>query len=91
MDNLSLLLENAHPNLTLSPKELDLLKAMVDGTTTREGLLVDVWGFSASLAGKVTYKNTRMVDMTVSRLKKKVAPLGVGIKSVRGAGYRVTP
>ena len=91
MDNLSLLLENAHPTLTLSPKELDLLKAMVDGTTTREGLLVDVWGFSASLAGKVTYKNTRMVDMTVSRLKKKVAPLGVGIKSVRGAGYRVTP
>jgi DNA-binding response OmpR family regulator len=91
MDNLSLLLENAHPTLTLSPKELDLLKAMVDGTTTREGLLVNVWGFSTSLAGKVTYKDTRMVDMTVSRLKKKVAPLGVGIKSVRGAGYRVTP
>jgi DNA-binding response OmpR family regulator len=91
VDNLALLLENAHPTLTLSPKELDLLKAMVDGTTTREGLLVDVWGFSTSLASKVTYKNTRMVDMTVSRLKKKVAPLGVGIKSVRGAGYRVTP
>jgi DNA-binding response OmpR family regulator len=91
MNNLSLLLENAHPNLTLSPKELDLLRSMVDGTTTREGLLVNVWGFSASLAGKVTYKDTRMVDMTVSRLKKKVAPLGVSITSLRGRGYRVTP
>ena len=91
MNNLSLLLENAHPTLTLSPKELDLLKAMVDGTTAREGLLVNVWGFSASLASKVSYKDTRMVDMTVSRLKKKVAPLGVSITSLRGRGYRVTP
>ena len=89
MNNLSLLLENAHSELTLSPKELDLLKAMVDGITTRESLMVNVWGFSASLAGKVTYKDTRMVDMTVSRLKKKVAPLGVSITSLRGRGYRV--
>jgi DNA-binding response OmpR family regulator len=91
MDNLSLLLENAHPELTLSPKELDLLKAMVNGVTGREGLLVDVWGFSVSLACKVSYKDTRMLDMTVSRLKKKVAPLGIGIKALRGVGYRLTP
>jgi DNA-binding response OmpR family regulator len=89
MTNLSLLLENSHPDLTLSPKELDLLSALVGGTSARSSLMVEVWGFSQSLASKVSYKDTRMVDMTISRLKKKVSGVGVTIKSIRGVGYRV--
>ena len=89
MKNIDLLIENNHPTLTLSRKEHSLFTALYNGTVNRTDLLVNVWGFSNSLAGKVSYKDTRMVDMTISRLKKKVATAGVTIKSVRGVGYQI--
>lgn len=89
MNTLDLLLENAHEDLTLSPTELNLLIALHAGMKSRQTLMVNVWGFTESLASKVSYKDTRMVDMTVSRLKKKLVGVGVHIKSVRGVGYRI--
>lgn len=89
MDNLSLLLENAHPDVQLTEKEHQLLVTLHSGSGSRVELLQKVWNFTDTFAAKVTYKDTRSVDMTVSRLKKKVAAVGVEIKSVRGVGYRL--
>jgi DNA-binding response OmpR family regulator len=89
MDNLALLLENSHPSVSLTPTELQLLRALNDGEQSRADLLVKAWAFSPSLASKVSYKDTRMLDMTTSRLRKKVAGLGIQILSLRGKGYRL--
>jgi two-component system, OmpR family, phosphate regulon response regulator PhoB len=89
--SLNLILENSHPDITLTPKELEVFRQLHDGVRDRQSLMVTVWGFSTSLASKVSYKDTRMVDMTISRLKKKLAPAGVIISSVRGVGYILTP
>jgi DNA-binding response OmpR family regulator len=87
---IDLLLENSHPTINLTKKEHALLKALYENTCDRKSLMVDVWKFSESYAEKATYKDTRAVDMAVSRLKKKLAPLNIHVLSVRGVGYMLT-
>lgn len=87
MTNLDLLLENSHPTVTLTKRELSLLRSLSNGDIGRNILLIDVFGWSTTFASKATYNDTRCVDMLVSRLKKKVNPLGIIINSKRGVGY----
>ena len=69
----------------LRAREYDLLAALArdPGTVlSRESLLEDVWG--TDFAGE-----TRTVDVHVSEVRKKLAPDGPTIVSVRGIGYRL--
>ena len=49
---------------------------------TRDGLLQDVWGYA--YAG-----DTRTVDTHITRLRTKLGPAGVLIRTQRGFGYRL--
>ena len=69
----------------LRAREFDLLAALARDpgvVLSRESLLEDVWG--TDFAGE-----TRTVDVHVSELRKKLAPGGPTIESVRGIGYRL--
>jgi two-component system alkaline phosphatase synthesis response regulator PhoP len=72
----------------LSPKELDLLLALIrhDGAVvTREELLAEVWGYAAGV-------QSRTVDTHVSELRRKLEEdpsRPRHILTVRKAGYRV--
>lgn len=71
--------------LELRPREFDLLAALArdaGAVLDREQLLEDVWG--TDFAGE-----TRTVDVHVSELRRKLAPDGPAIESVRGVGYRL--
>ena len=71
--------------IELRAREYDLLAALArdPGTVlSRESLLEDVWG--TDFAGE-----TRTVDVHVSEVRKKLAPDGPTIESVRGIGYRL--
>lgn len=71
--------------LELRPREFDLLAALArdpGAVLDRETLLQDVWG--TDFAGE-----TRTVDVHVSELRRKLAPDGPAIESVRGVGYRL--
>lgn len=63
-------------------KVLVALKAANGKIRTREQLLVEAFGSAADI-------KTRKVDMTVSRLKKKLGKAGLAIKTVYGFGYRL--
>jgi DNA-binding response OmpR family regulator len=89
MDNIALLSENAHPDVKLTKRELSLFQNLNKGNNSRDSLLVSVFNWSPTFASTATYNDTRCVDMAVSRLKKKVAPLGVVILSNRGVGYSI--
>ena len=72
--------------LKLWPKEFELLKTLLghpDQVHTREQLLQAVWGYEKEL--QITSKT---VDVTVSRLRKKLGKYGKRIEFVRGYGYR---
>jgi len=69
----------------LRAREFDLLAALARDpgvVLSRESLLEDVWG--TDFAGE-----TRTVDVHVSELRRKLAPDGPTIESVRGIGYRL--
>jgi two-component system alkaline phosphatase synthesis response regulator PhoP len=71
--------------LELRAREYDLLAALARDpgiVLSREALLEDVWG--TDFAGE-----TRTVDVHVSEVRKKLAPDGPLIESVRGIGYRL--
>ncbi len=71
--------------MDLRAREFDLLAALARDpgvVLSREMLLEDVWG--TDFAGE-----TRTVDVHVSELRKKLAPDGPTIESVRGVGYRL--
>jgi DNA-binding winged helix-turn-helix (wHTH) protein len=74
--------------LQLSPTEFRLLLLLAnnEGTTmSRERMLRTVWGYDY-------LGESRLVDMTVSRLRQKLKqdpPAHVTIKTVRGVGYRL--
>jgi len=87
--NMSQLLENSHPTVSLTKKEVALLKALHGNTRDRKTLMMEIWNFSESFAAKATYNDTRAVDMAISRLKSKLAPLNIHIMSVRGVGYMI--
>lgn len=73
--------------LDLSPKEFDLLAALMrskNTVLTREVLCESVWGHE--LVG-----NTRTVDVHVGRLRKKLGKYENRIETVERLGYRYLP
>jgi DNA-binding response OmpR family regulator len=71
----------------LTPVEFKLLAALHEAhgkVRTREDLMVSVFGFKAPVSA-ATLKSSRAVDMTASRVRKKIP----GIDTVRGFGYRL--
>jgi len=70
--------------LTLTPKEFDLLATMAEFpgvALDRDHLLDLVWGTS--------FYGARTVDVHVARLREKVRRSGVRIETVWGTGYRL--
>jgi DNA-binding response OmpR family regulator len=73
--------------LSLRAREFDLLFALardVGLVLTRDALLEDVWG--TDFPGE-----TRTVDVHVAEVRRKLAPDGPTIETVRGHGYRLLP
>jgi DNA-binding response OmpR family regulator len=74
-------------DLGLRAREFDLLAALARDpgvVLTRDALLEDVWG--TDFPGE-----TRTVDVHVSELRRKLAPDGPPIETIRGVGYRLVP
>jgi DNA-binding response OmpR family regulator len=72
--------------VTLTPKEFDLLRVLVEKqgrVLTREQLLEQVWGYDQAVEIQ-----SRTVDLHVSQLRQKLAAEGKRILTVTGAGYR---
>jgi len=75
--------------LALTPKEFDLLRALVDAhgrVLSREFLLDRVWGYAR--AGEV---ESRTVDVHVRRLRVKLGAEGRRILTIKSVGYRLDP
>lgn len=75
--------------LPLTPTEFKLLRTLAGEpgrVFTRDDLLTNVWGYEPG-------SDTRLVDVHVGRLRKKLLEAGVGdvvIETARGFGYRLT-
>ncbi len=78
----------AQDTVVLSRTERDLLAylaAAPDRRATRDALLADVWGYGPKV-------RTRTLDVTVMRLRKKLADDGRDVlPTVRGFGYALAP
>ena len=73
--------------IELSAKERDILKLLMTDAGrvfSRERILNAIWSVSEDPL-------TNIVDVYIGRLRKKLGPCGEGIKTVRGAGYRLSP
>jgi phosphate regulon transcriptional regulator PhoB len=73
--------------LALTPKEFDLLRALVEArgrVLSREFLLDRVWGYS-----RASEIESRTVDVHVRRLRVKLGPEGRRILTVKSVGYRL--
>ncbi len=73
--------------LTLTPKEFDFLRALVEArgrVLSREFLLDRVWGYS-----RASEIESRTVDVHVRRLRVKLGPEGRRILTVKSVGYRL--
>jgi DNA-binding response OmpR family regulator len=78
------------PAAALSSLEADLLRYLAGWpgrVVSREELLIRVWNQRPRLVA------TRSVDMTIARLRRKLARVGAGgsLATVRGKGYRLVP
>jgi DNA-binding response OmpR family regulator len=72
--------------VTLTPKEFDLLQALLEAAGRvlgREHLLTRVWGYAH--ADEI---ESRTVDVHVRRLRAKLGDEGTRIETVKGVGYR---
>ncbi len=72
--------------LTLTPKEFDLLHALLESAgrvLSREHLLHRVWGYA-----RADEIESRTVDVHVRRLRAKLGDLGRRIATVKSVGYR---
>jgi DNA-binding response OmpR family regulator len=81
-------LRYGHAELTLSQREMALIELLVaanGATVSRERILSRVWKSHRDAL-------TNIVDVDVSRLRRKIAGLDpeVAITAVRGLGYRIT-
>ena len=75
--------------LALTPKEFDLLRALVEArgrVLSREFLLDRVWGYS-----RASEIESRTVDVHVRRLRVKLGPEGRRVLTVKSVGYRLDP
>jgi DNA-binding response OmpR family regulator len=73
--------------VTLTPKEFDLLQALMESAgrvLSRERLLTRVWGYAH--AEEI---ESRTVDVHVRRLRSKLGAEGRRIATVTGVGYRL--
>jgi phosphate regulon transcriptional regulator PhoB len=73
--------------LELTPKEFDLLQALMEASgrvLTREYLLDHVWGYTR--AGEI---ESRTVDVHVRRLRAKLGDEGRRVATIKGVGYRL--
>ncbi len=73
--------------LALTPKEFDLLRALVEArgrVLSREFLLDRVWGYS-----RASEIESRTVDVHVRRLRVKLGAEGRRILTVKSVGYRL--
>jgi two-component system response regulator MtrA len=76
-------------HIPLTPTEFKLLRTLANEpgrVFTRDDLLTTVWGYAPG-------SDTRLVDVHVGRLRKKLQEAGVGeiaIETSRGFGYRLT-
>jgi two-component system response regulator MtrA len=76
-------------HIPLTPTEFKLLRTLANEpgrVFTRDDLLTTVWGYEPG-------SDTRLVDVHVGRLRKKLAEAGVAevaIETSRGFGYRLT-
>jgi len=73
--------------LALTPKEFDLLRALVEArgrVLSREFLLDRVWGYAHA-----SDIESRTVDVHVRRLRVKLGPEGWRILTVKSVGYRL--
>ena len=71
--------------IPLTPNEFTLLVEFIRNSgrvLTRNYLLNTIWGYDFD-------GESRVVDNTVARLRKKIAGTGVGIKAVISAGYKL--
>jgi phosphate regulon transcriptional regulator PhoB len=76
-------------SLALTPKEFDLLQALMESVgrvLSREHLLERVWGYAHA-----EDIESRTVDVHVRRLRAKLGPDGRRIATVTGVGYRLEP
>jgi len=86
----SRIVERAGEPVALTPKEYDLLVALVNrsgAVTTRNELLTEVWGYQSGVS-------TRTVDIHVSELRRKLEKNPAEPKhilTVRKTGYRFEP
>ncbi|MGH7299255.1 MAG: response regulator [Candidatus Rokuibacteriota bacterium] len=72
--------------VVLTPKEFDLLQALMDAAgrvLSREHLLDRVWGYA-----RADEVESRTVDVHVRRLRAKLGQEGRRIGTVKGVGYR---
>ena len=72
--------------LTLTPKEFDLLHALLESAgrvLSREHLLHRVWGYA-----RADEIESRTVDVHVRRLRAKLGDFGSRIATVKSVGYR---
>jgi len=75
--------------VTLTPKEFDLLRALLDArgrVLSREFLLDRVWGYA-----RASEIESRTVDVHVRRLRAKLGDEGRRILTVKNVGYRLEP
>jgi len=75
--------------LALTPKEFDLLRALVEArgrVLSREFLLDRVWRYS-----RASEIESRTVDVHVRRLRVKLGPEGRRVLTVKSVGYRMDP
>jgi phosphate regulon transcriptional regulator PhoB len=75
--------------LELTPKEFDLLRALLEASgrvLSREVLLGRVWGYA-----RADEIESRTVDVHVRRLRAKLGDEGRRIVTVKGVGYRLEP
>jgi len=78
--------EVAGASVVLTPKEFDLLQALVEAAgraLSREHLLERVWGYSRG-----SEIESRTVDVHVRRLRAKLGDAGRSITTLKGVGYR---
>jgi DNA-binding response OmpR family regulator len=75
--------------LTLTPKEFDLLRALLEArgrVLSREYLLDRVWGYA-----RASEIESRTVDVHVRRLRAKLGGEGRRVVTVKTVGYRLDP
>jgi len=83
-DQLALQLIICHEPVDLTPKEHDLIQLFIlnqNIALSREKILNQIWGYDY-------FGDERTVDTHIKRLRMKLGPYGLLIKTVRGLGYR---